>query len=68
MGEAQICIEELNSSDYHSEIINKAVMVALEKKDRERVELAKLFHYLSEKSVFTLDDYIKGYVIFFEFS
>ncbi len=58
--EAQACIEELNAQHYYPEVIKQAIVLSLDKKDREREDIISLFNYLSEKGLFSQEDFIKG--------
>jgi hypothetical protein len=59
--EAAQCIEDLNSTDYYPDLVTKAVLLSLEKKDRERQDLVSLFKELNEKSLLSAEDYSKGF-------
>ena len=59
--EAAQCVEELNNTEYYADFVTKAVLLSLEKKEREREDLTLLFKELNEKGIISADDYSKGF-------
>eukprot|EP01114_Cavostelium_apophysatum_P005287 TRINITY_DN1608_c0_g1_i4.p1 TRINITY_DN1608_c0_g1~~TRINITY_DN1608_c0_g1_i4.p1 ORF type:complete len:792 (+),score=237.94 TRINITY_DN1608_c0_g1_i4:374-2749(+) len=59
--EALACLQDLNAPDYHGEVVAKAVSLAIEKKERDRDEIVKLFEFLQSKQLLTAEDFEKGF-------
>lgn len=58
--EAMMCIQELNSPHYIPEVIYKTIMLAIEKKERERDDLSKLLSFLHSRNVTNSDNLTQG--------
>lgn len=58
--EAMACIEDLNSPNYYPDVIYRAILLSMEKKERERNELIALLSYLNEKTFFSPADFEGG--------
>lgn len=61
LDEALQCIKELKSVEYHFRILERAINLAIEKKEKEREDTIKLLDFLHSSRVFSVQDYEKGY-------
>jgi len=61
VNEALACIEELQSPEYHKNVIYKGIMTAVEKKERQRDDMIRLFDFLHAKNIVTVEDFEKGF-------
>jgi len=59
--EAASCLEDLRSSSSHSKVIHQAIMLAIEKKERDRAELIKLLAHLLSVGLLKPDDFAAGF-------
>jgi hypothetical protein len=59
--EAITCIRELNSPRYAPDIVNKALSMSLERNERDREAITKLFSELYKDGVFLSEHFEKGY-------
>ncbi|XP_002967145.2 eukaryotic translation initiation factor [Selaginella moellendorffii] len=64
--EATLCIQEMKSPDYHPQFVQVAVTLALEKRDRERELLFKLFNHLHAQGVVTEAQLASGLMLLAE--
>lgn len=62
VNEAVTCLKELNAPSYHPDVVERAVGLGLEKKERDRLAISKLFSALAKDGLFTPDQFEKGYV------
>ncbi|XP_074588250.1 eukaryotic translation initiation factor-like [Curcuma longa] len=60
LDEALQCIEELNSQEYHPQVVKEAISLALDKGLSSLEPLVKFLEYLLDKQVFTPSDIGKG--------
>ena len=58
--EAVLCVKELESIEYHPEVINRGVMLALEKKDEDRQRMLTLFSHFQKVGIITPEQFQKG--------
>ena len=58
--EALLCLKDLNAPDFHGEVVNRAVSLVFDKKERDREEVMKLLVYLKKEGQLTTDDFEKG--------
>jgi len=66
--EAMACVQELNSPQYSPEVVFKVIMLAIEKKEREREDMAKLLAFLHSRNVITADNLVQGFGFYNSFS
>ncbi|KMT03456.1 hypothetical protein BVRB_8g191400 [Beta vulgaris subsp. vulgaris] len=64
LDEALICVEELKSPSYYSEIVREAINLGLEKNPPCAEQVAKLLEYLFAKKVFTATDITTGCLLY----
>ncbi|KMT03399.1 hypothetical protein BVRB_8g190870 [Beta vulgaris subsp. vulgaris] len=64
LDEALICVEELKSSFYYSEIVREAINLGLEKNPPSVEQVAKLLEYLFAKKVLTATDISTGCLLY----
>ncbi|KAL3533049.1 hypothetical protein ACH5RR_006570 [Cinchona calisaya] len=62
LDEALMCVEELKSPAYHSEIVKEAVSLGLEKSPPCVEPVAKLIEHLFSEKVFTASDIASGFL------
>jgi len=58
--EAEQCIKDLNAPQYHSQIIEQAITLSLDKHKKERDQISALFSELSPH-IFSEEDFVKGF-------
>lgn len=63
--EAEQCIKDLNSPQCHSKIIEQAIVMTLEKNEKERDQISKLFCKLSPE-IFPDQDFVKAFKLLVE--
>lgn len=64
LDEALICVEELKSPSYYSEIVREAINLGLEKNPPCAEQVVKLLEYLFAKKVFTATDITTGCLLY----
>lgn len=64
LDEALICVEELKSQSYYSEIVREAINLGLEKNPPCAEQVVKLLEYLFAKKVFTATDITTGCLLY----
>jgi len=58
--EAEQCIKDLCAPEYHNKIIEQGITISLERHDKQRELISKLFCELSP-DIFSEGDFIKGF-------
>ena len=59
--EASRCIKELNAKHFHYEIVKRAIVIALEKSEEDQLAMSGLFVHLSERDLFSTQQFVLGF-------
>lgn len=60
LNEAKLCVEELQSRDFHPQLVQMAVLMLLEAQERQRDLVGKLLEFLWSKKVLSTKDVTSG--------
>lgn len=63
LNEAMLCVEELQSQDFHPQLVQLAVSMFVESQDRDRDLIKKLLEYLWSKKVLSEKDVSTGIML-----
>jgi len=64
--EATSCLEELKAPHFYPEVVNKAISLTFEKRDRDREEIIRLFRHWLTNGTLKAEDFTKGFSLLLE--